>query len=210
MIRVLVADDHPVVREGVRRVLEGAPDIRVVAEAASGGEVASAVTQASPDVVLLDIAMPGPDFLDVLASIPQARSGTRTLILSAHAEEEFAVRAIRAGAAGYLTKGYQPQDLVEAVRRVAAGRRYISAELAERLAMGLAGEGEAPRHEKLSNREFEVLRLIAAGKSLKEIAGELGINAKTVSSFRARLLSKLDLKTNADLVRYALQHDLIK
>jgi two-component system, NarL family, invasion response regulator UvrY len=209
MTRILIADDHPVVREGVRRILEGASEMQVVGEVGRSDEVLEAVRTLKPDVVILDIGMPGPSYLDVLSGLPAAGSGTRALILSAQPEEEYAVRALRAGATGYLTKGYAPPDLIEAVRRVASGRRYVSAVLAEQLALGLVEEAAKPPHERLSSRELEVLRLLAGGLSLKEIAGRLGVSPKTVSSFRARLLQKMGLRTNADLVRYALEHHLV-
>lgn len=209
MTRVLVADDHPVVREGVRRILQGAAEVEVVGEVGRADEVLDAVRALKPDVLILDIGMPGPSHVEVLAALPAACAGTRTLILSAQPEEEFAVRALKSGATGYLTKGYAPPDLVEAVRRVAAGRRYVTAALAERLALGVLDEAPKPPHEQLSNREFEVLRLLAGGLSLKEIAARLDVSPKTVSSFRARVLQKMALKTNADLVRYALERHLI-
>ncbi len=209
MTKVLIADDHPVVREGVRRILQGAVEVEVVGEVGRSDEVAPAAARLKADVVILDIGMPGPDFLEVLATLPAARPGVKVLILSAQPEEEFAVRALRGGATGYLTKGYNAGELVEAVRRVAQGRRYVSAALAEQLALGLVGDAEKPPHEKLSNREFEVMRLLAAGASLKEIGAQLSVNPKTVSTFRARVLEKLGVRTNADLVRYAIQHRLI-
>lgn len=209
MTKVLIADDHPVVREGVRRILQGAVEMEVVGEVGRSDEVLDAARRLKPDVVILDIGMPGPGFLEVLEALPAACPGARALILSAQPEEEYAVRALRGGAVGYLTKGYAPADLIEAVRRVAQGRRYVTAALAEQLALGLVSEAGKPPHEKLSNREFEVLRLIAGGSSLKEIAARLVVNPKTVSSFRARVLEKLGAKTNADLVRYAIEHHLV-
>jgi two-component system invasion response regulator UvrY len=206
--KVLIADDHPIVREGVRRVLQGAVEIEVVAEVGRADDVVPAVRKHAPDVLVLDISMPGPDFLTVLADLAAAHPGLRTLILSAHPEEEFAVRAFRAGALGYLTKGYAPKDLIDAVRWVALGRRYVTPVLAERLALGLTGDAAVLPHEKLSDREFEVLRMLAVGRSLKEIAAQLGINPKTVSTFRSRVLQKLGAHTNADLVRYAMEHHL--
>ena len=209
MTRVLVADDHPVVREGVRRILQAAPEVEVVGEAARADEALDAVRKLKPDVLILDIGMPGPSYLEVLAALPGANAGTRALILSAQPEEEYAVRALKAGATGYLTKGYAPPDLVEAVRRIASGRRYVTPQLAEQLALGVVeGAAKAP-HETLSNREFEVFRLLASGLSLKEIGGRLGVSPKTVSSFRARVLDKMGVRTNAGLVRYAVEHHLI-
>ena len=209
MTKVLIADDHPVVREGVRRILQGAVEMEIVGEVGRSDEVLEAARRLKPDVVILDIGMPGPGFLEVLEALPAACPGAKALILSAQPEEEYAVRALRGGAVGYLSKGYAPADLIEAVRRVAQGRRYVTAALAEQLALGLVSEAGKPPHEKLSNREFEVLRLIAGGSSLKEIAARLVVNPKTVSSFRARVLQKLGAKTNADLVRYAIEHHLV-
>lgn len=208
MTKVLIADDHPVVREGVRRILQGAVEMEVVGEVGRSDEMLEAARRLKPDVVILDIGMPGPSFLEVLEALPAACPGAKALILSAQPEEEYAVRALRGGAVGYLTKGYAPADLIEAVRRVAQGRRYITAALAEQLALNLVGEADKPLHEKLSNGEFQVLRLLADGLSLKEIAARLVVNPKTVSSFRARVLQKLGAKTNADLVRYAIEHHL--
>jgi DNA-binding NarL/FixJ family response regulator len=209
MTRVLIADDHPVVREGVRRILEGATEVEVVGEVGRSDEVLDAARRTRADVVVLDIGMPGPSYLEVLAALSAECPGARALILSAQPEEDYAVRALRGGATGYLSKGYSPPELVEAVRRVAAGRRYVSAALAEQLALGVVGDAAKAPHERLSGREFEVLRLLAGGLSLKEIAGRLQVSPKTVSSFRARLLEKMQLKTNAELVRYAVEHHLI-
>ena len=209
MTRVLVADDHPVVREGVRRILQGATEVDVVGEVGRSDEVLDAARRLKPDVLILDIGMPGPSYLEVLAALPAACPATRTLILSARPEEEYAVSALKGGATGYLTKGYAPPDLIAAVRRVAAGGRYVTDTLAERLAMGLGSDTAREPHERLSNRELEVLRLLAAGLSLKEIAARLDVSPKTVSSFRARVLEKMELRTNADLVRYTLEHHLI-
>ena len=211
MTRVLIADDHPVVREGVRRILQRATEMEVVGEVGRMDEVLDAARRLKADVVVLDIGMPGPSYLEVLATLPTASPGTRALMLSAQPEDEYALRSMKAGALGYLTKDYAPPDLIEAVRRVAQGRRYVSAALAERLAQEAVGGGaaEKPLHEHLSNREFEVLCHLAGGLSLKEIAARLDVNPKTVSSFRARVLEKLQLRTNADLVRYALEHRLI-
>jgi len=208
MTRVLIADDHPVVREGVRRILQGAPDVEVVGEVGRSDEVVEAARRLRADVVVLDIGMPGPSYLEVLAALPTGSPSSRTLILSAQPEEDYAVRSLRAGAAGYLTKGYSPPDLIEAVRKVAQGRRYVTAALAERLALGVGTEERLP-HEALSAREAEVLRLLAGGLSLKEIAGRLGVSPKTVSTFRARVLEKMGARSNADLIRYALEHHLL-
>jgi len=206
-----MADDHPVYREGVRRVLERtAAEVQVVGETASGEDVAALSQQQQADVVLLDVTMPGPGYLAVLKALRESSPRSRVLVVSGHDEAEYAVPALRAGAAGYIMKSYRPGELVEAIRRVHAGRRYVSPDVADQLAAGIGGEDDGqPPHHKLSARELEVLVLIAGGTSLKEIAARLDINAKTVSSYRARILEKLGMTTNAELVRYAIQHDLI-
>jgi len=209
MTRVLIADDHPVVREGIRRVLERSPDIQVVGEVSEGTMVPDAIAQNPVDVLVLDISMPGPTFLQTLETLREQAPRVRVLILSAHPEEQFALRALRSGASGYLEKSYTASQLLEAVHRVAAGRRYISEKLAEQLATGAQGGQEDRTHEALSEREFQVLLQIAAGRSLKQIAAALEINPKTVSSYRARILAKLGFTTNAELVRYAMQHQLL-
>ena len=210
MIRVLIADDHPVFREGVRRVLEKAADIQVVGELDSGERLAEAARDAKADVVLVDVEMPGPGHLEIVKSLKALVPRARVLILSGHLEEEHAIPALRAGAAGYIQKNFGAADLTEAVRRVNAGKRWVSTNLADQLAAGLDREEEGAPHLRLSERELEVLTMMASGRSLKEIAADLGINAKTVSSYRARILDKLDVKTNADLVKYALKHDLTR
>lgn len=204
-----MADDHPVVREGLRRILDRQAGIEVVGEAGTGDEVLGVVRRTTPDVVILDVEMPGIDFLDLIPSILAAPSGPRVLVLSGHPEETYALHALRAGAAGYLDKANAAAQLVEAVRRVHAGGRYITASLAEHLAGQAVDAGRSPRHLKLSTRELEVLRLMGSGVSLKEIAARLNVNAKTISTYRARVLSKLGLESNADLVRYALEHKLV-
>jgi two-component system invasion response regulator UvrY len=209
MIRVVVADDHPIVREGLRRVLDRQAGIEVVAEAERGDGLPGLVRSAHADVVVLDIAMPGPDFLELIPTLTSGEAPPRVLVLSGYPEEVYAVHALRVGASGYLEKANAPGLLVDAVRRVHGGGRFISASLADLLARQLAGEPPAADHHRLSAREMEVLRLIGSGLSLKEIGVRLGVNAKTVSTYRARILGKLRLRTNADLVRYALEHRLV-
>jgi DNA-binding NarL/FixJ family response regulator len=208
MIRVLVADDHPLLREGVKRVLERAPDITVAGEVDTAERVVETARTIQADVILLDLSMPGPSHLEVLASLKEALPRAHTLIISGHDEAEHAIPALRAGAAGYLMKSFAPGELLEAVRRVHAGRRYVSSSLGEQLAAGLDRDAGIAPHLRLSSRELEVLTMLASGMSLKEIAAKLDINPKTVTSYRARILEKLEVKTNADLVRYALAHDL--
>jgi DNA-binding NarL/FixJ family response regulator len=208
MIRVFIADDHAIVRDGVRRLLDAASDIQVTGEAATGDETLARLAAARADVVLLDISMPGRGFLDLLRVLREGHPRTRVVVFSGHAEDEYAVRALRAGASGYVAKERSPQDLLAAIRKAHAGGRYVSPTLAERLAAGLADDAPADPHEALSDREYQVLQLLGAGLSVKEIGARLGISAKTASTYRQRILDKLGLKTTADLIRYAVQRKL--
>lgn len=208
MIRLLIADDHPIVREGLRRIAGDQPGISVVAEASSADEALLRVKDTAIDVVLLDVSMPGPSFIDVLQEIRREHPSIRVLVLSVHPEDQWAVRALRAGAAGYLTKDHSPEQLIEAIRKVYRGGKYVSAALAERLASGLeTGSAIAP-HESLSDREFEVMQALGTGLSVKDVAGGLKLSPKTVSTYRARILEKMQMETNADLVRYVNDHGL--
>ncbi len=209
MIRLLIADDHPVVRSGLRRIAEEDEDIIVTAEASNGEEALAALRRAAVDMVLLDISMPGAPFIDTLKRLRDEHPTVRVLVLSAHPEDQWAVRALRAGASGYLTKDHSPDQLVEAVRRVFRGGRYVSPTLAEQLASRLGSEFAGAPHELLSDREFEVLRRLGAGHTVKDVASDLHLSPKTVSTYRTRLLEKLGVRSNADLVRYASQHGLI-
>lgn len=207
-IRLLIADDHPIVREGLRRIAADHPGISVVAEAASADDALKRVADTAVDVMLLDVSMPGPSFIDVLQEIRREHASIRVLVLSVHPEDQWAVRALRAGAAGYLTKDHSPEQLIEAIRKVYRGGKYVSAALAERLASGLeTGSAIAP-HESLSDREFEVMQALGAGLSVKDVAAGLKLSPKTVSTYRARILEKMQMETNADLVRYVNDHGL--
>lgn len=210
MIRLLIADDHPVVREGLRRIVEDAAGLEVVAEVASGDELLDRLPRVPADVVLLDVTMPGPGFLEVLQRLRSEHPTVAVLVLSVHPEDQYAVRALRAGAAGYLTKDHSPEELTEAIRRVHRGGRYVSAGLAERLAAHLTTGARDVRHELLSDREYEVLCLLGSGRTVKEIACTLQLSPKTVSTYRTRVLEKMQASTNADLVRYAALHGLIR
>ncbi len=210
MIQLFLADDHPIVREGLRRVITKHPDMQILGEVGSGVALLEALESAEPDVVLLDITMPGPGFAETLESIKRVKPRTRVLVLSVHNEEQYAVRAFRSGADGYLTKDHSPKVLAEAIRRVHGGGRYISPSLADALIDELARPSSTPLHRALSNREFQVMQRLGRGQSLKEIAGDLGVNPKTVSTYRARVLQKLDLRTTADLIRYAVTNDLVE
>ena len=208
MIRVLVADDHAVVRRGVVQILDEAPDMMAAGQASSGREVLQRVQAEDFDVVLLDIAMPEGSGLEVLHQLRTLEPGLQVLILSMYPERQYAVRALKAGAAGYLTKESAPDELVAAIRRVAIGGKYISQSLAEELAVGLAGEASEKPIDSLSNREYQVMRLLASGKTVSEIAEELSLSAKTVSTYRARILDKLNLRNTAEIVRYAFENEL--
>lgn len=208
MIKLLLADDHPVVREGLRRVVAGSPDIVVVGEAATADELLGQVDRVGPEVVLLDISMPGPGLFEVLRALRDRRPAIRTLVLSVHPEGQYAVRALKAGAAGYLTKDQAPQELLVAIRRVHGGGRYLSQALGEKLALGRSSGEETAPHEQLSDREFEVLRLLGAGSSVGDIARRLSLSPKTVSTYRARILAKLKVKGTAGLIRYAVEQDV--
>jgi DNA-binding NarL/FixJ family response regulator len=208
VIRVAIADDHPVVRTGLREIVAGQPDMQVVGEAADGDGVLTVLGGTPADVLLLDLTMPGAPFPGLLKHVSARYPGVRVLVLSVHPEDQFAGRALREGAAGYLTKERTPQDLVEAIRKVTRGGTYVSPTLAEHLAASLDGGRPAVAHEGLSDREHEVLRLIGGGKTVREIATELTLSPKTVSTYRTRILQKLRLRTSAQLIRYALQHQL--
>jgi len=208
VIRLLIADDHPIVREGLRRIAADQPGISVVAEAASAAEALERVANTAVDVMLLDVSMPGPTFIEVLQQVRRDHPSVKVLVLSVHPEDQWAVRALRAGAAGYLTKDHSPEQLIEAIRRVYRGSKYVTPALAEKLATGLEAGGAATPHEGLSDREYEVLRALGTGLSVKDVAGRLNLSPKTVSTYRTRILEKMQLRTNADLVRYVRDHAL--
>lgn len=210
MIRVFIADDHAIVREGVKRIISDADDMCVAGEAADGPELLALVAGDGVDVVLLDLAMPGMGGLEVIQQIHQRKPRLAVLVVSMHAADQYAVRAIKAGAAGYINKGRPPKELLAAIRTVAAGRHYISPDVAESLAAHLLTDTSKLPHESLSNREYEVLCLIASGKSVGDIAEELSLSIKTVSTYRGRILGKLGLRHNAELMRYALAHGLVE
>ncbi len=209
MIRVLIVDDHTIFREGLKKVLSAFSDIEAAGEAGNGGEALSLMTEDSYDVVLLDLALPGMQGLDVLRAIKARKRSLPVLILSIYPEEQYAVRVLKEGAAGYLTKESVPSDLIRAIRRAAQGGKYVSDSLAERLAGQVIGEGGKEPHEGLSSKEYQVFQMLVSGKSVKEIASELSLARTTISSYRARILSKLRVRSNAELVRYALEHDLV-
>ena len=209
MIRVLIADDHAVVRQGLKQILGRAPGMMAAGEATNGQEALAMIRAENWDVVVLDISMPDRSGLDVLKEIKAERPHLPVLMLSMYAEEQYAMRVLKAGASGYLSKESTADELVKAIAKVVAGGRYVSPSLAEKLAFEMGGDSSKLPHETLSDREFQVLRLIAAGKSVKDIAAELSLSAKTISTYRARLLEKLNLGNNAELMHYAAQNHLI-
>ena len=210
MINVLIADDHALVRRGIREVLEESKDIRVPGEAANAPEVLELLKQRHWDVVVLDINLPGRSGLDLLEDLHRERPQLPVLILTVYSEEQYAVRALKSGAAGYLTKETVPERLVEAVRKVVQGGRYITPTLAERLASMVRTGFEGAPHELLSEREFRVFRLLSGGKTVTEIAEAMNLSVKTVSTYRARALEKLGLKSNAELTQYAIRNGLVE
>lgn len=208
MINVLIADDHPIVRQGLRQILSEIPDMMVSGEAVTGQDTLSQVRAGEWDVLVLDITMPDRSGFDILKEIKHERPNLPVLILSIHAEEQFAVRVLKAGASGYLTKENAPAELVKAIRKVVGGGKYISQKLAEMLAFGLDTNSIQRPHETLSDREFQVMQMIASGKTLADIAEELVLSAKTISTYRTRLLEKMGLKSNAEIIRYVIENDL--
>jgi two-component system, NarL family, invasion response regulator UvrY len=208
MIRVLLVDDHIMFREGLKQILGKHSDMKVVGEAGNAADALTMVRATQADVVLLDITLPGPSGLDVLNAVMAEMPDQQILILSMHPEDQYAVRMLKAGAAGYITKERAAEDLVTAVRKVASGGRYVSAELGERLAADLQKPATRPPHELLSDREFEVFRMLASGKTLKEIAEALALSEKTITTYRARVLEKLQLRNNVELTHYAIKNNL--
>jgi len=209
MIRVFIADDHPVVRKGIRQIVADTGDIAVVGEAMNGREAIELVGGIVPcDLVLLDLSLPDRDGLDVLKQLRREHPSIRVLVLTMHSEDQFAIRALKAGAAGYLTKDGAPAELIGAIRKIVAGGRHVTTRLAERLVAHLGPDAEQPAHERLSDREYQVLRMIAAGKSTRQISAELALSVKTVNTYRSRLLDKMNMKSAAELAAYAVRHRL--
>ncbi len=209
MIKVLIADDHPIVRQGLRQVLKETSDIVVTGEAGTGPETLDEVSKNNYDVVLLDISMPGRNGLDVLRQLKIENPDLHVLILSTYPEEQYAVRSLKDGAAGYLTKASVPDELVAAIRKAANGRKYVSSALAEKLALDLNMNGQKPLHETLSDREYQVMCMIASGKMAKEIATELSLSVKTISTYRSRILEKMQMKSNAEITLYTIKQGLV-
>jgi two-component system invasion response regulator UvrY len=209
MIRIIVADDHPVVRAGIKEILTEDATLDVAEEASSGHELLKKLRDQEFDVIILDISMPGIDGLDTLKQIKAERPKARVLILTIHPEARYAVRCLRMGADGYLTKGSAPDELINAIKRISQGRKYISLSLAEKLTDELDQEPGKLPHQSLSDREYQVMVMIASGKPLKDIAEELSLSAKTVSTYRARILEKMKLSSNSQLMLYAIRNNLV-
>ena len=209
MIKILIADDHTIVREGLKQILMETSDMVVAAEAANGQEVLDKIGKDNFDVVVLDIAMPGKSGLDILKELRSYKLKLPILVLSMYPEDQYALRVLRAGADGYLTKESAPNELITAIRKVHAGKKYISTLLAEKLAFGLEADTAKPPHEHLSDREYQVMCRIASGRTVKEIADELFLSVKTISTYRARILEKMGMKNNAELTHYAIQNCLV-
>lgn len=209
-IRVLIADDHAIIRHGLKQILSDTDDLEVVAEADGGVRALQMLRGGQYDVVLMDVSMPDRNGIDTLKLVKKEFPKLPVLILSMHPEEQYAVRALRAGAAGYLSKQGAPEQLVTAIRQVAAGKKYVSAAVAEELANAIGEDSERPPHEKLSDREYQTLCMIASGKTLTQIAEQLNLSVKTVSVYRARLLEKMKLRNNAELTHYGLKHGLVE
>lgn len=210
MIKIFIADDHAIVREGLKQIVAETTDMAVTDEADTGHEVLEKVSENDYDVLVLDITMPGLNGLDALKQLRTQRPDLPVLVLSIHPEEQYAVRVLRAGASGYLTKESAPDELISAIRKVSMGGKYVTPSLAEKLASDLVADGKKPLHETLSDREYQVLCMIASGKTVTEIAEELFLSEKTISTYRSRILEKMKMKTNAELIHYAIKHGLVE
>jgi two-component system, NarL family, invasion response regulator UvrY len=210
MIRILIADDHPIVRRGLKQILSDEPDMAVPGEARDANEVLDLLQKGDWDIVILDITMPGRSGLDVLKELRQKYPKLPVLVLSIHPEGQYAVRALKTGAAGYLTKESAPEELVKAIRKILNRGKYVSASLAERLAFDLeTGDGKA-LHLRLSNREYQVMLMIAGGKRLSDIATEMALSVKTISTYRTRILEKMNFRNNAEMTHYAIKNQLVE
>lgn len=209
MIRILIADDHEMFREGIKRICEDNPDIVVAGEASNGIEALDRVSKEEFDLLLLDIAMPGLSGLDALKQLKSMKPKLRVLVLSMYPEDEYAIRAIKAGAAGYLTKAKASHELMAAIKKVSSGGNYINASVAEKLLFDMKPQHAGPPHESLSDREYQIFSMIVRGKKVGEIAEELSLSVKTVSTYKARILNKMQMKSSVELVKYAVENDLM-
>ncbi len=207
-MRVLVADDHAMLRKGIRQILSEIPSITTVDEATNGQEVLARIAKKLYDLVILDISMPGRNGLDILKQLKAERPRLPVLVVSMHPEEQYALRALKAGASGYLTKESAPDELIAAVQKILEGGKYVSQSLAERFVTELSKPSDKPLHELLSDREYEIFCLIASGKTVSEIGEDLALSVKTVSTYRSRIIEKTNLKTNAEITRYVIENGL--
>jgi len=209
MPKVLIADDHPIVRTGLKQIIAEEPDIKIIGEASDGNEVLEFLRKEPCDLVLLDLAMPKRSGLEIISEIRQIRPNTAILVLSIYPEDQYAVRALRAGASGYLTKASAPNELIKAMRKVLSGGKYISMSLAEILASEIDQHTQQQPHERLSDREYQVMLMLAAGKTVTEVSRELNLSVKTISTYRARILEKMNMKNNAQMTFYAVENHLL-
>jgi DNA-binding NarL/FixJ family response regulator len=208
-VRILIADDHPLVRQGLRQVLEAAEDLSVAGEAKDGHDAVALAARVAWDVAVVDYNMPGKGGVELVKELRRRFPDRAVLVLSMYPEDRYALRLLRAGAAGYLNKESAPEELIGALRKVAAGGRYVSAALGEKLALAVSGGDEAPLYEKLSDREYQIMWLIASGKTVGDIARQLFLSPNTVSTYRTRILKKINVRNNAELMRYAIRHQLV-
>jgi two-component system invasion response regulator UvrY len=209
MINILIADDHGLIREGIKKILGDEPDMKIVAEAKNSDEVLELIKKKQMDIILLDITMPGKSGLDIIKDLRKINKKVYVLILTMHPEDSFAFRAFKAGASGYITKENTGNELIKAIRKIKSGGKYVSPEFAEELANGLKKDDGRPLYHKLSDREFQVLIMIASAKKVIEIAAELSLSKSTINTYRARILDKLKLRSNVDLTHYAINNDLL-
>ncbi len=209
MLRALIADDHAIVRRGLKEILAEEFDVAGFGEASTASQVLELIHKQNWDILVLDITMPGRSGLEVLKEVKHEHPQLPVLVLSIHPEDQFAIRTLKAGAAGYMTKENAPDELIKAIRKVLSGGKYVSPSLAEKLAAELATDGEKPPHEILSDREYQVMQMIASGKTVRVIAHELSLSVKTISTYRARILEKMKMKNNAELIHYVLSNHLV-